>query len=56
MSNQYKKMPLNLKWGEHQRNGKTHEEYYFPCDCALHPKGNQGPHIHQCKRHTPPEA
>lgn len=42
----YEKMPLNLKWGEHQRNGETHEEYYFPCDCGLHLIDY--PHIHPC--------
>ena len=46
MSPKYEKMPLNLKWGEHQRNGKTHEEWYFHCDCALHLEPY--PHIHPC--------
>jgi hypothetical protein len=37
---------LGLQWGEHQRNGGTHTEWFAPCGCAFHPQ--PFPHIHPC--------
>jgi hypothetical protein len=39
-------LPLGLQWGEHQRGGGTHVEWYALCGCAYHP--NPYPHVHPC--------
>lgn len=39
-------MPIGLVWGEHQRDGGTHTEWYAPCGCAFHPESF--PHVHPC--------
>ena len=39
-------MPIGLIWGENQRDGGTHTEWYAPCGCAFHPE--PFPHVHPC--------
>lgn len=37
---------LELQWGEHERDGGAHTEWYAPCGCSYHPK--PFPHVHTC--------
>jgi hypothetical protein len=39
-------MPVGLQWGEHQRDGGTHIEWFAPCGCSYHPQ--PFPHVHPC--------
>lgn len=35
-----------LRWGEHERGGQFHTEWFAPCGCAYHPQ--PFPHVHPC--------
>lgn len=48
-ANQRREQPpiaIALQWGEHERDGGTHTEWYAPCGCSYHPK--PFPHVHPC--------
>ena len=35
-----------LRWGDHQRDGQLHTEWFAPCGCAYH--SEPFPHVHPC--------
>ena len=38
--------PIDLNWGEHLRDGRSHTEWHAACGCAFHPAPY--PHVHPC--------
>lgn len=41
--------PLDLTWGENERDGEVHTEWHEVCGCAVHPEPTM--HVHLCEKH-----